>query len=244
MQKKPTTAKHSAQPPKSAPLEQWQVKEQPAPPAPTETNPDRDVLWQGLCKLAFNNRRCPDEWPALQAELQVIDQCLASTALELVTGVLAAGLPRWDWLPAPSDDELAQPQAWVARRLAEQHTKQDRAEHDRRLRQKIARAFPGQSPATGTGTINPVHLQKSKLSLEERLRRLQWTKDKHVAEGREFRRELLDHRSPHYISARNGGISNKQIIITANDIVEQRGGQRDPRPFDDNWNIVMGLLSE
>lgn len=210
------------------------------PPTPTAPiDPERDAQWQGCCKALFNQRHHPDDWGRLQVALleRVGNQHLLSTALELVAGMAAAGVRRWDFLPGPIDAELAESPAWVTQRLARRKAEQDQTENARRLRQKLARAF-GQPTSSGTGT--PGYLQQSKYSLNELAQRLQWTKDAHEADGREFRRELLDHRSPHYIRVRDGGISNKQITIMAGEIT----GQREPRSFDDNWNIVIGWLSE
>ena len=91
-------------------------------------------------------------------------------------------------------------------------------------------------PRPGT----PSYLQQSKYSLEQLGQRLEWTKGAHEAAGREFRRELLDHRSPHFIKVPQGGISNKQVVIMAGMIT----GQRQRRSFDDNWNIVMGWWAD
>ena len=224
------------------------VVQQPALPAPpallaspapvVPTDPKRDAQWQGCCKVLFNQRHQPNDLEQLQAELlKQVDQPLLSAALELVAGMATAGVRRWDWLPAPTDDELADPKAWVAQQLADRSCKQDRAEDARRLRQKVARAF-GQPTTGGTGT--PSYLQQSKYSLEQLGQRLEWTKGAHEAAGREFRRELLDHRSPHFIKVPQGGISNKQVVIMAGMIT----GQRQRRSFDDNWNIVMGWWAD
>ena len=220
-----------------APMES--VAEQPLTVPHVPTDPKRDAQWQGCCKALFNQRHRPDDWEQLQVVLleQVDDQRLPSAALALVAGIVAAGVSRWDWLPAPTDDELADTKAWAAQRLADRSREQDRAEDARRLRQKVARAF-GQPTSGGTGT--PGYLQRSKFSLEQLGRRLRWTKDAHEGAGREFRREFLDHRSPHFIKVRNGGISNKQVVIMAGEIT----GQRQQRSFDDVWNIVTGWLSE
>ena len=158
---------------------------------------------------------------------------MMTAAISLVSGMSGAGVKRWDWLPAPSVEELADPAAWAERRLAERRVVQDEAERIRRQQQKVARAF-GQPPSGGSGTINPVYLQKLKYSLEELARRLEQAMSK---EG--FRREDLDHRSPNYISVAKGGISNKQITIMACMIAG-----RAPRSFDESWNIVTDFLDK
>ena len=184
------------------------MADQPAPelqPAPTDAK-----QWQGLCKLAFNNRHHPDDWQELQAKHLQMDERLVSTAVELVAGVVEDGVRRWDWLPPPNDAELAEPSAWVAQRLAARRAEQDEAERDRRLRQE---------DGPRVRAVGSNWHRRNKL-------------------------ELLDHKSPHYINARDGGVSNKQITIIANDIVEQRGGRREPRSFDENWKIVMDRANE
>ena len=120
---------------------------------------------------------------------------------------------------------IADPAAWVTRRLAERRTEQDAADRPRRWEGKIARAFGQSQPASNGGQINPIHLQHPKHSLEEMARRLEWVIAEHAKRG-EFRREDLDHRSPYYISDRDGGISNKQIVLMANLIT---GGRRSAR---------------
>jgi hypothetical protein len=212
--------------------------------APAGTD-HRQAQWKGCCKLAFNLHHRPDELAQYHDKLQngyrvpyVDDQKLVSTALALVAGMAAAGVRKWNWLPAPGADDLADPADWVARRLAERCSEQDEAERDRRLRQKKGRAF-GRSQSAGNGTINPVHLQHSKHSLEAMGRRLEWVIAEHTKRG-EFRREDLDHRSEHYISDRDGGISNKQIVLMANLIV----GQQEKRRYDQNWKIVTDWLRE
>lgn len=219
-----------------------------AHPAPTGTN--REAQWQKCCKHAANLHRQPIDWLQYKAKLEkgyniplLDDQRLMSTALELVNSMVVAGVRRWDWLPAPTDDDLAQPEAWIEQRLALRKIEQDEAERDRRLRQKEARAF-GLPTSNGTGIGMPVYRQKPKHSLDELVRRLRWTMDAHKAAGRAFTRELLDPNSPHYLDDRSNSITNKQIIMMANTIVEQRGGQRGPRPFNENFNIVIDYADE
>jgi hypothetical protein len=220
---------------------------EPAAILPAAPDDDRRAAqWQGCCKFAFNLRHHPKDWEEFQTKLRdgyqvshVDDQRMVSTAIALVVGLAAAGVRRWDWLPAPSDAELAEPEVWATRRLAHRRVEEDEAERERRFRQKAARAFR-QSPSVGTGVVNPVHLQRSKHNLDELAQRLEYTKSAHEAAGREFTPKLLDHRSLHYIKTRNGGISNKQVIIMACEITKQR----ERRPFDDNWQIVMNWWND
>jgi hypothetical protein len=214
------------------------------PPAPTIGGTDtnrRQAQWKGCCKLAFNLHRRPNDWAQFQVKLQngyripyVDDLQLMPTALELVSNMAAAGVRRWNWLPAPTADDLEDPGAWVARRLTNRRCEQDEAERDRRFRQKEARAF-GQPGPTGNGAINPVHEQQSKHSLEELAQRLEFAMSRAG-----FKREWLDHRSPNYMPDRDGGISNKQIAIMASEIT----GRRERRSFEENWDIVTGWLRE
>jgi len=203
------------------------------PATPTE----RDKRWQGCCRLAVNllhSNQIAQFVTDLHAGRvpQVTEPAMMTAAISLVSGMSGAGVKRWDWLPAPSVEELADPAAWAERRLAERRVVQDEAERIRRQQQKAARAF-GQPPSGGSGTINPVYLQKLKYSLEELARRLEQAMSK---EG--FRREDLDHRSPNYISVAKGGISNKQIAIMACMIAG-----RTPRSFDESWNIVTDYVN-
>jgi hypothetical protein len=211
--------------------------------APADTN-RREAQWMGCCKLAFNLHHRPDELAQYQAKLQngyrvpyADDPQLMPTAIALVSGMAAAGVRKWDWLPPPSAADLADPAAWLARRLAERRSEQNDAERDRRLRQKEARAF-GQPRPAGITAINPVHEQHSKHSLDELAKRLVSTMAKHEAERGEFKREWLDHRSEFYIPASDGGISNKQVAIMACEIT----GSRARRSFDENWKIVLDWL--
>jgi hypothetical protein len=194
-----------------------------------------DKNWQGYCKFAVGLR--PDQWAQFQTDLQnglapQVDPVLMAAARALVANMVAAGVRRWDWLPAPCADDLSDPAAWAARRLAERRAEQDAAERSSHWQRKLARA-QGQAAPAGNGTINPVHLQQPKRSLEEMGRRLELAMSQ---EG--FEREWLDHRSPHYISDRDGGISNKQVVLMANLIV----GRQEKRPYDQNWKIVMDWL--
>jgi hypothetical protein len=224
--------------------------EQAAHPAPTadsetnagaETNADpREAQWRGCCRLAFNLHRRPNELAQLQAKLQngyripyVDDLQLMPAALELVSNMAAAGVKRWDWLPPPSADDLADPAAWVARRLAERRAEQDEAERDRRLRQKEARAF-GQSPAGGNGTGKPVYAQRLKRPLAEAGDSLERVMAQHQAEHGEFDPRWLDPHSPRFIT----GITNKEVIMMASEI----SGVRSRRPFEENVKIVTDWL--
>jgi len=201
---------------------------------------ERDKTFQAYCRYAVNLRRRPDELAQFKSDLQagrrpdVTEPVLMFAALHLAAGMSAAGVRRWDWLPAPTADDLTDPVAWATRRLAEQRAAQETAARIRRGQQKLARALGGPRSAA-SGTINPVHLQQPKHSLKEMADRLERAMSR---EG--FRRGDLDHRSPRYVSDRDGGISNKQIPPMANLIV----GQQERRSFDDNWKIVTDFLAE
>jgi hypothetical protein len=203
----------------------------------------RDVLWQQYCRLALNlhrSNKVAELETALEADAlpRVAEPALMTAALHLVAGMAAAGVRRWDFLPAPTSDELADSTEWAARRLAEQRATQDAADRLRSLDRRVARAL-GQS-AGGNGTIKPVHEQQSPYTLDELAERLESTMAKHQAEHGEFKREWLDHRSQHYIPDAAGGISNKQVAIMAAEIT----GSRSRRNFDANWKIVTDWLHE
>jgi hypothetical protein len=203
------------------------------------TPTDRNTLWADYCKVALNLYRS-DQIAQFQANLQaghhplIVDPALMVAALSLVRGAAAAGVRPWTgWAPPPNAADLADPATWASQRLAAQRVAEDEAEHVKRLDRAIARALGGPQSAA-TGTINPVHLQQSKHDLDELARRLEWVIAEHTKRG-PFRREDLDHRSPHYISDRAGGISNKQVVLMANLIV----GRQEKRSYDQNWKIVM-----
>lgn len=138
------------------------------------------------------------------------------------------------WLPtAPSPDQLADPEAWVARVLEEDKRRSQNLRWERELEGL---------PRNGGGgkAIGPARLQKSKYDKEELLRRLRFVIAEHKEKLGGFERRYLDHRSPYYISAANGGISNKQVTFLANEIA----GNTDERFFDQNWTIVCKELAE
>jgi hypothetical protein len=208
----------------------------------------REVLWRGYCKFAFNLvRRNSEELKQFEGMFQSgscsqigeLDPLLMQSALSLVAEMGSAGVRKWDWRPAPTDTDLEDADGWVERRLAEQRSTQDEAAQTRRWGQKLARAL-GEAPSLGSGAINPAHLQESKHSLDELVRRLEWTIAKHQSERGEFKREFLDPRSPYYIRDDEGGISNKQIIIMSKEIT----GSHSRRPFDHHWKLVMDHLRE
>jgi len=115
-----------------------------------------DKRWQGCCRLAVNllrSNQIAQFVTDLHADRvpQVTEPAMMTAAISLVSGMSAAGVKRWDWLPAPGVEELADPAAWAARRLAERRAQQHEAERIRRQQQKVARAF-GQPRSGGSGT--------------------------------------------------------------------------------------------
>jgi cell pole-organizing protein PopZ len=220
----------------AAPTDNAFVIESAAPAVPTE----RDNIWRGYCKHVANLHRRPGELAQFKIDLEggrrpdVTEPALMTAALHLVGGMSAAGVRRGHCLPAPTVDELADPAVWATRRLADQRLAQDAADRIRRGQQQLARAL-GAPRSAASGAINPVHLQDPKRSLDEMAERLERAMSR---DG--FQREWLDHRSPNYISDRDGGISNKQIVLMANLIV----GRKEQRSFDDNWKIVTDFLVE
>ena len=109
-------------------------------------------------------------------------------ALCLTGGMAVAGVRPWDFLPVPSEDDLADPVGWSARRLSGRSVEQNAADLVRRLDQKAARALGQAEPGTGNGTINPVYLQRSRYSLDQLADRLE-----QVMSRPGFEREWLDH---------------------------------------------------
>jgi hypothetical protein len=199
----------------------------------------RRELWEGYYKFATNLRR-RGELDAFQTDLQG-GRCgnferaeLLYAAVMLVLGLAAAGAWPLSGLPAPSDADLREPD-WIERRVAQAQAEQKVADRQKRWRAKLARATGKPS-----GQTNPVHLQKSKYSLDELTRRLESTIARHEAERGKFERRWLDHRSPFYIRDSDGGISNKGIILMANAIT----GKQERRDYDQNWQIVMDWLRD
>ena len=194
-------------------------------------SPKTEANWQGRCKLAVNLHHS-DQIAEFKIDLQaghvpqMTEPAMMTAALNLVTGMAAAGVALGLAAGAGADD-LADSAAWATRRLAERRAEQDAADRPRRWDSKIARAFGQSQPGSG-GTINPIHLQQPKHSLEEMGQRLEWVIAEHSKRGK-FRREDLDHRSKHYISDRDGGISNKQIVLMANLIVGRQESGRTTR---------------
>lgn len=196
-----------------------------------------NTAWIGYCVFASYLRR-RKELAKFLDELRagrrhgVTDPELFAAAAALVVALREAGLRLTPQCSPPSAEELGSP-TWVAERVAAERASQAAAGHDKRWQQGLARALGEPRPA-GTGTINPVHLQELKHSLEDLGRRLRKAMDRPG-----FQREWLDHRSPQYIPDRDGGISNKQVTIMAGLI-----SGRQERPFDESWTIVTNWLRE
>jgi hypothetical protein len=197
-----------------------------------------DVLWRNYCKIVLKLQRS-GKLAEFQNELsagrlpRVAEPRLMTAAIHLVSGLAAAEVRPWDWLPAPSADELADPAAWAAQRLAAQRTSQEDAERIRGWDRMLARAF-GEPRSTGNGSGKAVHLQRPRRSLDELTQRLEQAMSRPG-----FQRQWLDPHSPHYVSDARGGISNKQVILMAHLIVKQE----EQRSFDDNWKIVTDYMN-
>ena len=117
-----------------------------------------------------------------------------------------------------TEEQLQDLPNWITQRVADELAEQESEKRRKRLRAKLARAT---GKTNSSGRTNPVHLQRSKHTLDELARRLEWTMAKHKAELGTFERRLLDHRSPHFISDRDGGIGSKGVILMANAITGQ-----------------------
>lgn len=139
------------------------------------------------------------------------------------------------WLPtAPTAEQLADPEAWVAKVMEDYTRRSQNVQWERELE-----GLPRNGGGVGK-PIGPARLQKSKYDKEELFRRLRFVIAEHKEKHGGFERRYLDHRSPYYISAANGGISNKQVTFLANEIV----GNTAERSFDQNWTIVCKELAE
>jgi hypothetical protein len=199
----------------------------------------RDEVWQAYCKIVFGvseQERVAFEQALVNGKPSMITRpAMMTAALRLTGGMAAAGVRRWDFLPPPSDDELADTTAWAAQRLTSRRAEQDAADLLRRLNQKAARALGLAQPGSGTGTISPVHLQRLKYSLDQLADRLERAMSRPG-----FEREWLDHRSRNYVRVSNGGISNKQVAIMAGEIT----GRRERRTFEENWKVVTDWLHQ
>jgi hypothetical protein len=194
-------------------------------------------LWLGYCKFAarlHHKEELAGFLDALRAGLcnGVKDPDLFAAAADLAAAA-DGSLPVTYWGSAPSAEELGSP-TWAAQRLAAGRTNQATTGRRARWQQGLARALGAPRSAGTAGSINPVHLQKSKLPLDELAKRLQQAMDRPG-----FQREWLDHRSSNYLPVRDGGISNKQITIMAGLI----SGRQEPRSFDESWAIATNWLA-
>ena len=206
-----------------------------------QLNPINHKVWPGYCKFATKLNRgneLTDFLVALQAGQcnNVTDPTLFVAAAALAVAAADAGLRLTNWGSPPSAEELASP-TWLAERVAAERANQETAERRKRWEQGLARAQGQPRPAGTGGTISPTHLQKSKLSFDELVRRLRWVMEQHQAKHGEFKRQWLDHNSSHFI---HGGIGTKGVIFMANEIV----GRRERRSPDENWAIVTNWLRE
>jgi hypothetical protein len=197
----------------------------------------RALLWQQYCKLAINlhQSKKTDEFErALQAGAlpRIAEPSLMRAALHLVSGMAAAGVRRWDFLPVPTEGDLADPAAWATQRLVARCAEQDAADLLRRLDQKAARALR-QAP---TGSGRPVYHQRLQRPLSELGDELERIIAEYKAKHGEFKRQWLDPNSPHHIA----GVTNKEIIIAACEIT----GRRESRGYDENWKIVHDWLNQ
>jgi hypothetical protein len=198
-----------------------------------------DKRWQGYCKYAIGLHRRPDDLADFEVDLQggrrpdVTEPAMMTAALHLVAGIVAAGVRRWDWLPAPRAADLPDPAAWAARRLAERGAEQDEAERVRHQQRKLARAL-GQVPPAGNGTGRPVYRQRLGRPLAEVGDELARVIAEHQSKHGEFKRQWLDPNSPRFIA----GVTNKEVIMMASEI----SGRQEERPYDQNWTIVTNWL--
>jgi hypothetical protein len=173
-----------------------------------------DALWPCYCN--FLKKLPPDDLQNFENDLraarcpQVKQPELMLASIALVRGMAASGVRAANWPPAPSNNDLANLPGWVEQQLASARADQEVEQRNIRWRRRLACELgkaTGQRQSLG-GT--PVHAQRSKHSLEELAKRLEWTIAKHEAEEGQFNRTWLDHRSPHYIRDRDGGIDTNR----------------------------------
>ncbi len=202
---------------------------------PPAAPPSRDACWRRY--LAFVRRLDRHgELAAFVAELhddrhEVEDVRLMHAAIELVRDPTASTVKH---PPTPSVEQLTDLAGWLAQVVTDNDTAQRRKRWGRELR--VAGPRDGQITGASSG---PVYQQQSKHGLDELVQRLESVIAKHQAAGREFKREMLDHRSPHYVTHRDGGIDTKGIVFLANFIT----GQAERRSYDENWAIVSEFLN-
>jgi hypothetical protein len=221
----------------------------------TDTGPpclDWGVATETLRRLRHQKKLNPqsflEDWVGGHCTFTMEPPELILAIMKLIVAFDEAGVQPLTWPSPPTDEQLTDLDEWVGECVAEARIEQDRAERQRDVQKAMNRVLvkAGLKPAPDGSKINPVHLQKSKFTLDELTERLKWTIAWHRAEYAsrgvhfEFRREWLDPRSKRYIKVRDGGISNKQIIIMAN-LIEDRQEQR---PFDRNWEIVTNWLRQ
>jgi hypothetical protein len=135
--------------------------------------------------------------------------------------------------PPPTEQQLAKLDDWISEVIAE-HRRSSQNE-------RWARELRGLPRNSGNGkAIGPMRLQKSRYGRDELLHRLQDVIKRHNDKLGEFERRYLDPHFRFYIPVKDGGISNKQVVLLAGMIV----GNNDERSFEENWKIVSGELEK
>jgi hypothetical protein len=198
---------------------------------------ESNALWRNYCKLALKLQRS-DKLAEFLNDLRagpltgIAEPGLMEAAAHLVSGLAAAAVKPWDWLPPPAAADLADSAAWATQRLAAQRAAQEATERARRWDRTIAQALGGPR-SSGNGNGKPVYRQQSRLSLDELIQRVERAMNRPG-----FQREWLDPNSKHYDRS-DDGVSNKQIIMLAGLIT----GRQEPRSFDENWKIVTDYMN-
>jgi hypothetical protein len=202
-----------------------------------DTEVNWEALWQAYTKhVALENRagRLAELIASLDANSDLAAPQLMHAAINLRVAATAAGLGKFTWPPAPSEDELNN-SAWVERCVTRARAASEAAAENRRRNARLTR----QLRAVGIGTTGkgvPVWQQKSKLSLDELADQFVATVAEHESVHGKFEREWLDPNNSHFI---DGGMTNKQVIILASMIAGPA-----ERPFEECFNIAMEYMRQ
>jgi hypothetical protein len=222
----------AAEPAVQTDVQQTDAAAEPAtfPPIP---NGVREDFWQSAEKVR-RTRDLSQLAHAIEEGWSAVDDVeLAKAAVALVRHLRAERVTNWSWPPCPTVDELAAQDDWLAQRLSAAQAEQQAGQKERQARNRLRQAGLSSQPAGGPGV--PVRLQRLKITLDEARERLAHVVKTHEERtGGQFKREWLDHRYPHFITNADGGLSNKQIVLMANEIA----GNNDERSFDESWAIV------
>jgi hypothetical protein len=189
-----------------------------------KSNPDAEWLALGGYVAALVRLGELDQWIArLDRDEKQFgrDPRLVHVAVNLGCKAVAAGLRSWSAWPAlPDEEQLSDDtwqDTWVAEQVAKAQERAKQAEEDRRWANRIARQRRKAGLGTGTGKGVPIHLQRSKYTLDQLADRLEATIAKHMSERGEFKVAWLDpgRRNHRFIPSTDGGLTNKHLTHLA-----------------------------